>query len=670
MFNSMSKNENLIFKADKWDTVLNVLNEHPDFKGIDAGREVSLAGLISSSVESIHKAITSGWTMMLGYSSGKDSEALLHLFLMALTRAVRCGAVTSRNHFLLHTDTLIENPEVHWLAQKKLAALQAFIDKENLPLTIVLAQPSLTSSWTGRILTGRGLPTFTNSNTRNCTHELKINAARRAKAEFVEGKKLKGRVCLMLGSRDAESKTRAGNIAKMKGSASQVKKVRDGGELYVIKNWLASDVWEFLLSCGAAASYPLPSYLENNSETAEMYRSATGECIWTTQDKKQSDSCGARFGCWACQSVGLDKSMQALLNSDPARYGYMEYLNRIQRFLAKRRYAWEDRHPVGRTIYGNGYIKIQPDVYSPRFLERLLHICCSVDYAEQLRAEGVLDQLLNGEIEHTEHNRRMAEPQFRIISDAALIHIDFLWGFHHFNNRPHRALEIYHQVWTHGELDLLDDEPGMAVVERSPIPAPFWLKVKKWGDGSAFSGLADPMAEMNYFDGGDDPRAAKVIKTRQGNKRVVAFEEEDELTVDAESAAFIIWEEAPRLLHRVRSGGYTPGSAAQFYLRFGAIQIASGKAALYDRMMERGQTLHHMGLAGQQSVNELVARKDVRVISDKKFKVLTQKTIQARIIQMKWWCCMYLVLSKYKGDDGRLRPVLVTNGSQHVEYAA
>lgn len=133
MFSNLPKNEDLIFKTDKWDTVLNVLNEHPDFKGIDAGREDSLASLISSSVESIYKAITSGWTMMLGYSSGKDSEALLHLFLMALTRAVRSGAVTSRNHFLLHTDTLIENPEVHWLAQKKLAALQAFIDKENLP---------------------------------------------------------------------------------------------------------------------------------------------------------------------------------------------------------------------------------------------------------------------------------------------------------------------------------------------------------------------------------------------------------------------------------------------------------------------------------------------------------------------------------------------------------
>ncbi len=670
MFSSLTKKEALIFKTDKWDTVLTVFNEHPDFGGIDAGRNESLSGLISSSVESIYKAITSGWTMMLGYSSGKDSEALLHLFLMALTRAVRSGAITSRNHFLLHTDTLIENPEVHWLAQKKLAALQKFIDQEGLPLNIVLAQPSLTSSWTGRILTGRGLPTFTNSNTRNCTHELKINAARRAKARFVEGKKLNGRVCLMLGSRDAESKTRAGNIAKMKGSSDQVRKVRDGGELYAIKNWLASDVWEFLLSCGSADSYPLPSYLESNVETAEMYRSATGECIWSSQDKKQNDACGARFGCWACQSVGLDKSMQALLNSDPARYGYMKYLNRIQRFLAKRRYAWEDRHPVGRTIYGNGFIKIQPDVYSPRFLERLLHICCSVDYAEHLRAQTVLVQLLNGEIEMNEHHRRMAVPQFRIVTESALVHIDFLWGFHHFNSHPHRALEIYHQVWTHGELDLLDDEPEMPEVKRTPIPAPLWLKVKKWGDESPYSGLADPMAEMNYFDGGDDARAARTIKTHSGYKRIVAFEDEEELSVDADSAAFIVWEEAPRLLERVREGGYTPGSSAQYYLRFGAIQIAAGKAALYDRMMERGQTLHRLGLTGYQSMTIIADRKDVRVISDKRFKKLTELTIKARIIQMKWWCCMYMVLNQFMGEEGRLRPVLVTEDFYRTGTAA
>ncbi|MGV3692575.1 phosphoadenosine phosphosulfate reductase [Citrobacter freundii] len=667
----LSHAEAVIFKNDKWDNALSVLNTHPDLIAIEPGREQSLGELVTSSVESIYTALTSGWTMMLGYSSGKDSEALLHLFLMALIRAVRSGAVTSRHHFLLHTDTLVENPEVHWLARKKLTALQTFIDTENLPLTIVLGQPSVTSSWTGRILTGRGLPTFTNSNARQCTHELKISAAQRAKAEYMRGKRIKGRVCLMLGSRDAEGSTRAGNIAKKNGSAVRVIKKHGGdGELYPVKNWLASDIWEFLLSSGSSSHYHLPSYLVNNNETAEMYRSATGECVWSAQDKRQSDSCGARFGCWSCQAVGLDKSMQTLLSSNPDRYGYMEYLNRLQRFLAKRRYAWEDRHPVGRTIYGNGYIKIQPDVYSPQFLERLLFVCCSIDYVEQCRADALLDQLVNGEIENTEHNRRMAEPQFRIVTEAALIHIDFMWGFHHFNSQPFRALDIYHKVWTFGMTDLLDDEPDMMPVERTPIPHPLWVKVSKWGDDSLFSGLADPMAEMTYFNGTDDPRVARTILTPAGSKHVVDFCDEDELTVDPYSAEFIVWEEYPRLRAQVRDGILTPGSAAQFYLRFGVIQISAGKAAMYDRMMERGQTLYRLKLSGQQTMSEIAKRKDLRVLEDKKFRWVTAKTIQARMIQMKWWCCMFLVLSQYMDEKGRFRPVLVFDSKRVPERAA
>ena len=636
-------NTNIIFKNDKWDDSLNVLRQHQDLQFSEAGR-VSVGELAANFITSIYKAITEGWTMMLGYSSGKDSEVLLHLFLIALVRAVRNGKLTSRNHFILHTDTGVENPEVSWLARKKLAALEQFIEAEQLPLSVVIARPCMTSSWTGRILTGRGLPTFTNSSARQCSHELKIESARRAKSAFISERGIKGPICLMLGSRDAESKIRAGNIAKKKGRSDTVVKGRQGGELYPVKNWLASDVWDYLLMSGADPRYPLPSYLSDNLETAEMYRAATGECVWTLADKKSSGACGARFGCWSCQAVGLDKSMQNLLTSDEERYGYMKYLSRIQSYLAKRRYAWEDRHPVGRTLYGRGYIKLQPDVYSPAFLERLLHICCSVDYVEQRRANEVYEKLMSGELEQSEENLRMAEPQFRIVSEAALVHIDFMWGFHHFNASPHRALEIFHQVWTYGQLDLLDDEPVMLPVPRSPIPAPLWVKVGHWGDGSLFSGLADPVAEMAYFDGGDDGRAARVIRTAEGDKRVVAFCQEPELSVDEEAAAFIVWNEYEYLQDKIRNGGCTPGSAAQYYLRFGAVQIAAGKAAMYDRMMQRGQTLHKMGLSGQQTMETVRARKDIRVISQKKFHSLLARTLEAQLVRLRWWSALYLVL--------------------------
>ncbi|HCQ7343252.1 TPA: phosphoadenosine phosphosulfate reductase family protein [Escherichia coli] len=517
-----------ILTGDKWDTVWQTLANDEDLNYVDASTGTSMANLITTGTNAIYKALTDGWTMSLAYSSGKDSECVLHLFLMALVRATRNGTNISQHHYVIHTDTGIENPAVRWLADTKLAELEAFVEKHQLPLSIVIGKPGLTSGWTGRILSGRGLPTFSNSSARQCSIDLKVDPARRARAEYMRGlpKAVRQRVCLLLGSRDAESTTRAMNIEKKGGSAEDVKQTKEGGELYPIRHWHQGNVWEFLLSSGDEARFALPSYLPNNNETAELYKEATGECVWTGSEKAKS-ACGSRFGCYLCQAVGLDRSMENLLNADPEKYGYMAILNRLQRFIAKRRYAWEDRHPVGRTVYEGGYIKIQPDVYSPKFLERLLHICCSADYVEQQRADDVAEKLAYGLLEDNAHNRRMSRPQFRIVSEEAVVHVDFMWAFHHFNDKPFRALEIYHRVWAHGELDLLTDEPTMPVVPQSPIPKAVWLKVGKFGDDSLFDGLADPVAEMTYFDGGDDERAARVIKTRDGHRRVVSFSEDN-----------------------------------------------------------------------------------------------------------------------------------------------
>ncbi|MGD6739895.1 hypothetical protein ACP5PY_27640 [Photobacterium leiognathi subsp. mandapamensis] len=104
-----------------------------------------------------------------------------------------------------------------------------------------------------------------------------------------------------------------------------------------------------------------------------------------------------------------------------------------------------------------------------------------MDYVEAKRAMEVAEKLNLGLIEDTAWNRRMAEPQFRIVSESAICHIDFMWSYHHFNDKPFHALEIYHRVWTMGELDLLEDEVHQQEVPRTPIPKPLWVKVDRWG---------------------------------------------------------------------------------------------------------------------------------------------------------------------------------------------
>ncbi|MGT7540982.1 hypothetical protein ACRWVK_25700, partial [Escherichia coli] len=154
-----------ILKHDKWADVWETLTTDADLNYTDEKETVSLSSLVTSATSAIYQAITDGWTMCVGYSGGKDSHSLLHLFLMALIRAVRNGTNISEHHFIQMSDTLIENPEMHYQASQVLNQLRMFIAEHQLPVTVLVAQPSLTQSWVGRILTGRGLPTWTNSGT-------------------------------------------------------------------------------------------------------------------------------------------------------------------------------------------------------------------------------------------------------------------------------------------------------------------------------------------------------------------------------------------------------------------------------------------------------------------------------------------------------------------------
>lgn len=633
-------NEPVIFKGDKWDRLPDILANDPDLNFYEDGS--SMAIRVIAAINAIKEMLLAGYTASLGYSAGKDSEASLHLLLFAMVSLVRAGKRNqiSPYSYVGHTDTGIENPEIRYLADKKLAALQRFIDEEDLPLTIAIERPGLSSSWPGRILTGRGLPTFVNSNARQCSNELKVGPAKRLAAKMKQRmpKEMRNKICLLLGSRDAESTIRANNIAKRGGNDVKFTVLRDGNaELYPVKSWSVDNIWDFLLACGSAESpmLPLPSYQPDNKETAELYRAATGECIWGASSPKKSEACGARFGCAFCTAAGSDDSMEEMLyevvDGDQVvveRYAYMHGLNRVQRYLIKTQWDWSQRHPIGRTIYSGGYIRLQPDVYRPGFLRRLLHVCCSLDYQEQQRAVETKVRLLSGDIEDNAHNRRMCNPQFRIITPAALIHIAFLWSFHHFVETPFEAIRIYRKVWEFGDLDLLEDEPSLMAVPRSTIDNEWWIKVPRWGDGSLADGLADPISAMTYFDGQDDERAARKVNTWDGPRHVVSFVDSNETSIDEEAADWVIWEDYPRLWEQVQDGLMTNTDAARYFMRMGVVSMAKGMTGKYHQMMQRGQTLTHLGLSGDISMLDVLMKSDVHVIGTKTYHAELKRKFQ------------------------------------------
>lgn len=576
--------ESRVIVADKWSQWLDNIHDDDDLDYAEPG-QLSLAAKVEHSVQTIYQAIKQGYTLSLGYSSGKDSETVLHLMLMALIRACREGVNISEYHYVLHTDTGVENPIIRKLADRKLSALQEFIDKEGLPLSIVLAKPSISESWTGRVLTGRGLPTFAGSANRICTNDMKINPAKRAERQYLASCPNSIKRCLLLGSRDAESTRRKANLSAR--GASNVLSFVDGkAELYPIKSWFKDDVWELLLHSGADDKYPLPSYLNDNIETAEVYKSATGECIWSASDQRASEACSSRFGCWCCTATGVDdKSMQAMLESDPEKYGFMTLLNRIQRYIAKRQYAWEDRNLVGRTIH-NGFVKICPDVYSPAFLKKLFRACVTADYLEAEQAEAL----------------GLYEPRFQIVSNEALIHVDFMWSLSG-NFEPFEAIKIYREVWDGEKLELLEDEPTMVPVRQSPMPKPFWVRKREWRTGR-YSGLADPIADMVAFDTDD--------------KTLVDHIEGDSMMINSELADFVIWEEFDDRL-KCKTDGYLSAYATQYYLRMGAVQIGKGRLATYHHMMQRTQGLADSNIVAGPD-KEVLRQQGVRLYTNEEYK--------------------------------------------------
>ncbi|MFH2549000.1 phosphoadenosine phosphosulfate reductase [Citrobacter freundii] len=439
-----------ILTQDKWGDVWQTLKTDADLNYTDAGEPVSLASRVTTATSAIYHAITEGWTMCVGYSGGKDSHSLLHLFLMALIRAVRNGSNVSQHHFIQISNTLIENPEMHHQSTQVLSQLRAFIAEQQLPVTVLVAQ----------------------------------------------------------------------------------------------------------------------------------------------------------------------------------------------RFLTKIQYDWSLRDYIGRKVFEGGYVRLQPNVFSSSLTERLFHICCSFDYVEAQRAAAVREKLLSGEVEDTAHNRRMAEPQFRLVQEANVLHIDFLWSLHCFNPRPFRAIELYRQVWEGGALDLLDDEPAMQPVPRTPMPAPRWMKLPEGRIGTSFDGLSDPSAEMAYFDGREDDRASRSLLSSGESLNIVAFEEEDELTVDEDTASWIIWHEYDGLRQRVSDGEFTPVAAAQYLLRYGAVRISRGKGAVYHRLAQRGQAFSRLGINDQTPLPSLLVSHRFKILTDCDYRLLVARKLRGQRQKLRFWCCV------------------------------
>jgi len=542
---------------------------------VQAMPEAELEEKIAKAV-AVMKWALQRWEICFSYSGGKDSSTVLSMGLAAAVQLKAEGREVKR-FLVLNSDTKVENPEVKGVATLELARVRDWIARHELPGAVEVTVPNVLAEWAVHIIGGQTLISTPVTN-RNCTTDLKTVPLNRARVRFFGVNKVaQGKFTVgMTGVRYSESAERAANMAKRAESPTKVVQTNADQDVYLapIANWSTDDVMEYI---GLAVNDLLPLDIYTDMKDVwRIYKDAEGECTVGRGDKP-SDACGARHGCFVCNMVGEDKSMEAFLLQE--QYAYMEPLSRFREYLSNTLFDMSKRAWMGRSIV-DGHIQFAPGSYAPAYTQDLLRFALTIDRDEMQAAR-----------------ERGDEPRFQIVGPQALIAIDAIWSLQAYA-RPYTALAIYHDVFEKG---MSFEIPKVPKAEKRPMPAPRYIPVQDWDETAmdVYTGLRSALHEMHE----GACAATREVNSKGGRRTVMDINTSDIFEVHEESAAMILGFELERLVQRyhdsARAGGVPlTGESYKFYLGFGTISLAKSQVAEADRILRRSSWRERHGLAG------------------------------------------------------------------------
>lgn len=533
-------------------------------------------------VDTLRGMFCQGYTLAVASSFGKDSSCLVNLTLQAALEAKGAG-YTVHPILVSHSDTLTDAPEMRQLADSEIERLRAYARRNDIPLLVDIAIPGIFNTFVGRVIGGRGLPTFEDSGSRDCTVELKTTPMHKQRRRIMSMLGKAGMKPLtLLGVRLEESDDRASRMRE-RGDSATVPQLHGGHwMLSPIMHWDQEDVWTYLSQCQRGI---IPSYSDFQDLT-RIYADAAGSSCYVVGDDvtealKNKRACGARTGCWNCGAIGEeDASMQAMIEAD-ARYAYLQPLSDLRLFIRATRFDLSRRHWIMRAVENNE-IRLMPDAYSPAMMEELLRICLSIDIRERSRA------------------RQAGEPpKFQIVRTVDIIAIDFQWS-RYGSHPPFHALHVYRDVVMHRNLQSI---PKIAM---NAFPKPKGLSSIKgvipvYFDFDKYDGLTNVYLE-NF--GAECGFEAKKI----GSRVLTSYGLASSAEIDEEGAELFIEFEMDRCLRDYHHADTDPTYAALKYLQFGTVTLSAKGSVDNDKIMRRTQAMWRAGFCGQQDPEQLMRR--------------------------------------------------------------
>ena len=404
---------------------------------------------LATTISTLKSKFLDGWIISLGLS-GKDSFAVAHCAIEALKLA-REERSDAGPLYINTVDTTIDNFEVMNFIRQCHNEINLYAAEQQLPIKTVILQPPVNQRPMVQYI-GRGilLRTFENqANARQCTSDWKIDSVKRF-MKFLEKKHQTAKILSLSGSRDAESASRAANLAKRGESIDTIAETDLGYKLAPIKDWAFKDVWALIQQIEAGH---IESFGENLTKGLTKHYSAgnAGTCdLLAGEGADRSKACGSRFGCVLCSLVKEDTSLQNQINLAPQTYGYMQGLLSLRKFMFDTVNDYDRcRSMIGKRIE-NGYLKIGYNDYSLDFRKELLRYTLTLDALEQERAY-----------------KAGTAPKFQLLKHEDIVAIQFYWTKEGGEKSPGEALQIWLDVHTEQHRYAI---PETTYAPSSPLP--------------------------------------------------------------------------------------------------------------------------------------------------------------------------------------------------------
>lgn len=540
---------------------------------------------VHRAIAAIRGLLQAGRPLVVAYSAGKDSSVMMSLVLEAAleARALGCELPTI---LVTHGNTGIENPAYAQIAYSEIEKIRVYAKEHALPVRVDITLPALNDTWAVRVLSGRALPTFANSASRDCSVSWKIKPQERKRKEVLRELSAAGRPVVLIGTRYEESPERARRMAERGETDIDVwrEEVADAGgkilrtedRLSPIAFWTQEDVWVFLsdLVHGRRRSFT------DAVAVWEAYQDGgNASCAVVGDDamKSSAKACGARFGCALCTAVGRDKSLENMLEADP-KYAYLRNLNRLQRFLVDTQYDLDRRNWLGRTINAGGYVAIAPDTYSPAMLRELLTYALSIDAAEVAAAVAL-----------------RIKPRFQLVSPAQLLAIDAIWSAQGIFPRPFEAIRVFVEVNEQQRLAFPPDVDTAALPKA--MPAPRYLHVGNEWDSEAGQGGYTGLRSLSADLAGAFESGCVGTRTLASGRTVIDMESSSMFDVDEEGAiSFLVFEADRKIAEYEHVNDATAGY--RYYAMLGVLSTSARHVGVIDEVMRRTYWKERNGLIG------------------------------------------------------------------------